>query len=311
MRGKRIRDNNCRSAREKFLNIATYRRGMCLGVLRAEFRLVQFRLQYTNAADFAESPWLGVPIVLVYRTVIAAFCTAVLIGSGLYYSGNKGKWFIFLTNWSFFFVTLYYICATIVTGVHFKNRYQQQQNVITDGNENDRSLQMGVMSEDKEPRSCVDVESEAIVIADPSEASRIIQMRWFHQALWVIYNIASTAALLVTISFYTFFRGAGAMSVFTHGVNSILVVIDTMLSSIPVRLFHVVYPALYFIVYLIFTLIYWAAGQPYIYPMTDYTGQPVFSAITVVCLFFIALPLCQTLMFGFYCLRVWMETKCC
>lgn len=38
------------------LNLANLPRDMCCSVLREEFRLVQLRLRYPNAADFAQSP---------------------------------------------------------------------------------------------------------------------------------------------------------------------------------------------------------------------------------------------------------------
>lgn len=162
-------------------------------------------------------------------------------------------------------------------------------------------------------------DDEAISTGDAEEESRAIPMVWFHEALWVIYNIAAVAALVVTLSFWLFiFRlrnKLNVVSVIVHGINSIVMVGDTILSSIPVRLFHVVYPMLYSIAYVIFTVIYWASGgtssfgMRYIYPQTDYTGRPVFSAVSLVGLVLIGLPLCQSILFCFYRIRVWMKTK--
>lgn len=161
---------------------------------------------------------------------------------------------------------------------------------------------------------------EVVPATDDAEASRVFPMAWFHEVLWVIYNIAAVAALMVTLTFWLLlFRlrnDVRALTVVVHGVNSVLMVGDTMLSSIPVRLFHVIYPMFYSISYIVFTVIYWAVGgtsyfgRPYIYPQTDYTGQPVLSAVSQICLFFVGLPLCQSAMFGFYVLRVWIKTKC-
>ena len=254
--------------------------------------------------------WFGVPFVLLYRAVIAIFCSVIIFWSGFYRPGIKLKWFTFLTNWSFVFLTLYFICATIVTAMHLRKQHQRQRNIVMNGNEKGRSLQMDVIIEDTETKPGADVECQINASADSQEVSRDIPLFWYHEALWVIYNIASTAALLVTIAFWTFFGGAGAMSLFTHGLNSVLAIVDTMLSSVPVRLFHVAYPMLYFIVYVMFTVIYWAAGEPYVYPMTDFTGRPVLSSVTAVCLFFVALPLCQASLFAFYCIRIWIKTRC-
>ncbi|XP_078353162.1 protein rolling stone-like [Oculina patagonica] len=162
-------------------------------------------------------------------------------------------------------------------------------------------------------------DGEVVFIPDDSEASRAITMAWFHEALWVIYNIASVAANLVTLAFWVLLFSNSKISADTiifHGVNSIVIIADTMLSSVPVRLFHVIYPMLYCISYIVFTLIYWAVGgtnsfgMPYIYPMTDYSGRPVLTAVSQLCLFFIGLPLFQSLMFAIYRLRIWIKTKC-
>ena len=229
--------------------------------------------------------------------------------SGFYHA--KLKWFRYLTNWSFFFLTLYFICATIVTAIHLKKQHRRNTvNKVMNGNERGRNLQMHVITEDTETKSSADVECQVIATVDSQEVSQDIPLFWYHKALWVLYNIASTAAVLVTIAFWTFFGGASAMSLFTHGINSVLAVLETMLSSVPVRLFHVAYPMLYSIVYVIFTVIYWAAGEPSIYPMTDYTGKPVLSTVTAVCLFFVVTPLCQASIFAIYCLRLWLKTRC-
>ena len=161
---------------------------------------------------------------------------------------------------------------------------------------------------------------DVVPYADDAEASRVFPMAWFHEALWVIYNIAAVAGLLVTLAFWSLlFRlvnDVRPLTVVLHGVNSVVMIGDTMLSSIPVRLFHVIYPMLYSITYIVFTVIYWAVGgtsyfgTPYIYPQTDYTGRPVLSAVSQICLFFVGLPLCQSVVFGFYMLRVWIKTKC-
>ena len=161
---------------------------------------------------------------------------------------------------------------------------------------------------------------EGVPAADDAEASQVFPMAWFHEALWVVYNIAAVAALTVTLTFWLLlFRlrnDVRALTVVVHGVNSVLMVGDTMLSSIPVRLFHVIYPMFYSISYIVFTVIYWALGgtsyfgMSYIYPQTDYTGRPVLAAVSQVCLFFIGIPLCQSVMFGFYRLRLWIRTKC-
>ena len=112
-----------------------------------------------------------------------------------------------------------------------------------------------------------DVASDADDVASDAvdeEASRVFPMAWFHETLWVIYNIAAVAALLVTLTYWALlFRlvnNLRALTVVVHGVDSVLMIGDTILSSIPVRLLHVIYPMFYSITYIVFTVIYWAPG---------------------------------------------------
>jgi len=63
---------------------------------------------------------------------------------------------------------------------------------------------------------------EMLFTEDTLEASRTTPMRWFHKALWVIYNIASVAAVLVTISYWLLIYRKGEISAITvliHAVN--------------------------------------------------------------------------------------------
>ena len=242
----------------------------------------------------------------------------------------RANWYIWLTNWSFIFVTLYFVCATIVTAIHFKKdrKLRARENNANGQNKNDeghlvsKEKSADTTDSNKNPdntcdnlgtRHVCDDGEVAPFSVDTPEASQAIPMAWFHEALWVIYNIAAVAAILVTLAFWTLTgpnNGVRAFTVIYHGVNAIFMVGDTMLSSVPVRLFHAIYPMLYCIAYIIFTVIHWASGGAYIYPLTDYTGRPLFSAVSHLCLFFIGIPLFQTMLFGLYRLRVWMKTKC-
>ncbi|KAL9982953.1 hypothetical protein ACROYT_G005068 [Oculina patagonica] len=309
---------------------------MFLSVLRREFRLVQLGLIYPDAADFVQSPWFGLPFVLLYRFVIAAFCIGWMIARTF----DDEKWYIWLSNWSFVLLALYFVCATMVTALHYRRRSKTggynlsnkmengMNNVESKGKQDDTTDRGGNSNnntEIREPtyilgeRHMSDVSTVAC-IADTREGTQVTQMAWFHKAMWVIYNMSASGSLMVTIVFWILLydpdKGIRGFTIVYHGFNAIAMIVDTMLCSIPVRLFHVVYPMLNGAVYVIFTVIYWAVGgtnsfgMPYIYPQTDYTGRPVLSVVSQVCLMFIGVPLCQCLMFGFYGLRCWIKTKC-
>lgn len=261
----------------------------------------------------------------MYRFVIAVFCLGWTIASMTLFE----YWFIWLSNWSFYLVTVYFTCATIVTAIHYKRDRRTTGNGSGAGHEKDSGGDTP-----KEMTDCTverrrdkdvycnggsntDTKGGEVTFTAGPQTPSATPMAWFHEALWVIYNIAATAAFLVTISFWTLIYGSGIntnvtpFGIIVHVINAIVIIADTMLTSMPVRLLHVVYPMFYSVVYVIFTVIYWASGDGmrYIYPQTDYTGRPVFSALSIVGLLLIGLPLCQIILFCFYCIRVWMKTR--
>ena len=67
-----------------------------------------------------------------------------------------------------------------------------------------------------------------------------------------------------------------------HGVNVILVLLDLIFSRVPYQFFHLFYPSLFTLAYVIFTLIYWAIGgtnpdgNNYIYSSLDYSRTLTF-----------------------------------
>lgn len=280
--------------------------------------------------------WFRLLVVLLYRFVIAAFCFGWMIARAF-----DEKWYIYLSNWSFFLVTLYFICATMITFVHYRRQRTQGGYNVSDNIEHGVNNPTFKEKEDDTADCTANNDSNNMKICEPSynlddrhmsnirkvswsantrEGTQTTPMAWFHKAMWVIYNISASGGLLVTTVYWILLfnpdKGIRVFTIIYHGFNSVAMLADTMLTSMPVRLFHVIYPMLLGVVYVLFTVIYWAAGgtdpfsRPYIYPQTDYTGRPVLSSVSQVCLLFIGLPLCQVLTFGFYCLRGWIKTKC-
>ena len=61
-----------------------------------------------------------------------------------------------------------------------------------------------------------------------------------------------------------------------HGVTLLIVFLDMFLSRIPYQLFHIFYPMIFTLLYVLFTIIYWAAGgtdnynNSYVYSVLNY-----------------------------------------
>ena len=223
---------------------------------------------------------------------MALFCFAYVIRSGFYANddGDVGdpRWFIYLTDWGFAFLTAYLLWAACVLIYHAVN---------------------GDLVEDEEEK-----------------AKKDAPLLWFHRVEWLLFNLGVTISFLVSILYWCLlFPGkddvdssknetrtdvSTEIDVVMHTVNSIISLADVFLSGIPVRILHAIYPMISGLIYAVFTVIYWAAdgtnsynGEPYIYPVIDYGGKPIVASLTVTMSVFVAVPLAHLLVYGCYRLR--------
>ncbi|CAI2723752.1 unnamed protein product [Schistosoma spindalis] len=141
----------------------------------------------------------------------------------------------------------------------------------------------------------------------------------YYQPIWFLYNLSATCMLAVSVIFW-FSLSNIPLNVFTswqsrvkHSLTSILVVIDTCLCAIPMRMIHVIYPCLLGVIYSLFTYLFWLLGGagPYnkgqIYPSIDWSKpQPTllacFSAL-------MSAILCHAILYIIYFVRVNISAK--
>ena len=68
----------------------------------------------------------------------------------------------------------------------------------------------------------------------------------------------------------------GTLSIFEHGINSVVLMVDLFVAVRPYRLLHVFQPIAILVMYAVFSVIYWAAGgvdyegNHYIYDILDW-----------------------------------------
>lgn len=139
---------------------------------------------------------------------------------------------------------------------------------------------------------------------------------WYHKVTWFFYIIAANNSILVTVVYwsllYSGFRIHEADVAF-HLMNSVFMLIETCISSIPVRLFHVVYAELYGVTYLVFSVVYWrsggtgSSGEHYIYPILNYEDEPYAAAVLIILYGLVGLPAAQLLNFGLFTLRCYLH----
>ena len=243
--------------------------------------------------------WLSLPFFLAYRLIVTAYNFAWLIYNIYKY---QAKLFIFLTNWTYLILNLYFLQATTLTlsALCCECRMRREASPITNETQ---EVEMGSGDD-----SVIQNEKTTTEEAREEDALRLPQ-----KSFWLLYIISANAGLLVTAGYWTVLfeedEPVDANNITKHALNSVFMVIDTFLSSIPVRLFHSVYPLLYIIVYLTFTVVYWQLGgtnnqgQPYIYSLLDYNNFQASTGCIIGFFLLLVQPVLQLILFGLVKLR--------
>lgn len=306
------------------------------------FGLRNFGLNYPTGRDFAESPWFPVSCVVGYRLLVTLYCASWIIYSIIV--DKTWKWPIYLTNWSFLCVTTYFVCSTLTSLIYWAHHHGKVMNVKS-GHAHTAEEQKSSQRDPYSRTTCVTSESSDPLDglqqeeyyntyedteqmkasaqppdSDQSDIPLIIEtvdycQTWYHKVSWLFYSIAANIAPVVTVVFWTFLYSGGAVreiDVAFHAMNSVFMLIDTCVSSIPVRIFHVVYAELYGIVYIIFTVVYWQCGgtdingEDHIYPLLNYGHKPYTTALAITIIALAGLPLAQLWNFGIFSLRCYL-----
>lgn len=242
--------------------------------------------------------------VTIYRCVFAGYCLGWIIYSGFHPSNGDEKWFIYLTNWSFAFLTLYFILAFVACVF----------NHIRDTPNETAPVQMTTAKSDGGSGISIEVGNNQGLNYDQPAT----EMAWYHKALWVIFIIAANAAILVTLLYWILiFTGkTSGLDISTHLINSVFIIADVMLSETPVRFLHFLYAWIYGACYVLLTVIFWASngtnalGKPYIYSYIDYDESPGLSSGIVIGFVLLGQPLVQAILFGLFKLRGFLALKC-
>ncbi|XP_064609085.1 protein rolling stone-like [Liolophura sinensis] len=137
-------------------------------------------------------------------------------------------------------------------------------------------------------------------------------LRWNFKLQWVLYNIASGAAFIVTAMFWTVvYDGSGVTfcNFHLHAINTCFVVMDTFVTRMPVYFRHCLYTVLYAVVYSLFTVLYWACGgtnhkgKPYVYEPLNFSDHPLKAVLYLCATSFVAPPISHGILWGLYKIR--------
>ncbi|RVE51096.1 hypothetical protein evm_004239 [Chilo suppressalis] len=124
----------------------------------------------------------------------------------------------------------------------------------------------------------------------------IFGLPWYLKLFWAAYNVGITVAFLITVFYYSFLYNLAqdnvdpTIDLLTHGINTVVMFLLLITSMHPSHLFHCVYPIAVLLLYAAFNIIYYFAGgvshtgDPYIYPMLDWSKPGLATGVLIGCL---------------------------
>lgn len=215
----------------------------------------------------------------------------------------------FLTIWTYLALTLYFVTTAIVTIMHGICRR------LPDVNSRLKQLQRSHGADVEITSTAFTYPKEQPVkdkshLQEPADIDARDMVTWYMKITWLLGDVVNVFAIIVTLVYFiALFPLVGKTNFIdmnVHGINTVFVLADVFLNARPVRLLHVLYPFLYGLLYLIFSVIYWSGDKELnvLYPGVLDWNHPSKTVIVVCCLCFIGLPVLQLLHFGIYRLRL-------
>lgn len=250
---------------------------------------------------------MPLPLFLIYRLVAAFYFLSWLIFSGFY---DGGYWFIYLSNWVFTLVTAHFLLAMFIT-THYCCGAGVEDDPAGYGPRRFKSETyiVGLSQEDDEDEGT----SYAKVEEDDNALS------WPQKVLWLFFNIASVTSVVVTITYWSLVYAdveIDGLMVNQHILGPVFMLIEVIMSNIPIRLLHFIYSHIFSSIYVLFTVIYWGAGgvnkdgEHYIYKVLNYEDHAGEAIFTVFFLLIILQALVHTSLYVLFRFRAWVVSKC-
>lgn len=243
-----------------------WRRELRLDLLRADYHSPH-KFTQTEWQDPRQPPALG---YVVYRWLSAVVFLAVAVCSVLDV-GREGqdlgvrytRWPIYLTNWGLVCCCLQ---ATLGAGL-------STSALIQDRRQRRAERESGPGS----PAPAQSIQAPALPLV--------------YRLYWVLNTISVTVAIGITCTYWVAVYDPNedildALNILVHAANSVLMVLDVLVSAHPLRLLHAFWPLLFVKIYLGFSFVYFLCGgqdrmgRNYVYPVLNWE-KPARS--TVVC----------------------------
>ncbi|KAI8509795.1 hypothetical protein Bbelb_122230 [Branchiostoma belcheri] len=257
--------------------------------LRKEFQLKLMRLDHGEPHDFTRSPWFSSPKwFLVYRAVICLYQICTYATTKALY-GISPRTLFYLTDLGYIILTAHTIVGAWLC---FRDSY------------GGRSYPKSSDDRPSFPDNDVMTTTRS-TDANHQTSQPITALSLYYKGYWVLYNVAFGIGLYITIGFWAVPGGeVDPHSILFNVMNTVVIVIDVFVSGLPYRLMHLVYPSAFGLAYMVFVVIYWAAGgisvygRPWLRGYLDYGDHPGMAAGIAAASVLVAIPLCHAILFG-------------
>ena len=217
---------------------------------------------------------MPLPVFVAYRIIWFLYILAWLIATLVNFAppDREGpRWLIFLTNQSYILLVVSTGAITILT-VGYAIIYLIDKQILQSFHPQSASTLQAIYMQDN--------------------------IGWYVKICWLLYIMGAALALVVVVGYWSIVYDpncesstspnstiicleANEYSFHLHLVNGVLIILDLYLSRVPYQLFHIFYPSVFMLGWVIFSAIYFAAGGtnpldegPYIYELLDYGNNP-------------------------------------
>ncbi|XP_046330400.2 protein rolling stone-like isoform X2 [Haliotis rufescens] len=250
--------------------------------IKSEFRTCNFGLNHSEPHLFVSSQWGHPRLYLSWRIFWALFHTSWLVGSMVSSTNVTSSplggalWFIYLTNWTYLLLTTSAVLDAVIV-VFVRINRQDIQNGFTS------------------------------------------YLPWYLKVSWLLYSVVTEGSLHISALYWIFIfkdQDLTLLRFILHGMNSIYVLSNLLITAMPVRLYHVIYPIICGFIYTLFSIVYHILGgtnrkgDPYIYKILDWSKLKRTLPLVFLSTF-VALPFLYFVVFFIYKGRIYLRSKFC
>ena len=242
--------------------------------------------------------------MVIFRSLSALYTVAFAVASGL---ESKSR---FLDQMPLFAQVLgaaYFFVSAVSTEVSFFRkirRFSTHRDTFLANSKrklnrsptletiSDTEQQIPFASQDIIPERWVEVHCQTVYKETThTHATKVMNLFWYHKLQWILYDIAVSLNFTFTLTALCFsnkiiFSKSGnlVLDLHTYLITSILLLIDFLLNSIPIRIVHLIYPFLVSFAYFVISVIYVKAFHydPKVIPALSCSGSECLEQAAII-----------------------------